>query len=210
MNSNDALIAYTQKDMLKRASEMSKKKAALQGFRETNQQVVKLLATKPQSEWRSWTVAELKLVIAWKQGHSPQEPFKDNFRTLKKPALQRLFLDKYESAPDPIDSVWTEENEEELKRLQSGEIEDISLECGIERGMDRDDDELTVRLKNKAPSRLIKILTCSFRSLVMNKRRALLDELALMVDVDEEESIADVNSGIFDDSSDNDLDNDLF
>ena len=206
MSSNDALMAWATKDMERKAAIMSKRKEALEGFRQTNQKVTELLAKKPLQEWRSWTVAELKLIVAWKQGHSPKEPYNDSFKGMKKPALQQLFEDKYESAPDPIDSVWTDEMEAELNKLKSGEISDVYVDCGILRAMERDEEEITTRLKNKVPSSRMKILTNTFCSLTKRARRELLDELALMADVDDDDSVAEVNSDIFDeDESDNDF-----
>ena len=190
---------------------MTKRKDALVGFQRTTGKVTELLAKKSLENWRTWTVAELKLVVGWKQGHSPKEPYNESYKMLKKPALQQLYQEKYEAAPDPVDSMWTDDMEAELKRLESGEIQDIYIDYGLEQAMERDDEEIATRLGNKAPSRRMKILTTSFHSLAKQKRRDLLNELELLVDVDEEESIGDVDSGVFDDDSaePNDDDGDL-
>ena len=206
MNSTDALISWARKDMLKKATSLGKKKEVLQDFKATTLKVQELLETKPEGEWRTWTVPELKLVIGWKQGHVPKDPFNDAYKNMLKPQLKTLCEGKYQAAPDPIDSMWTEDNEEELAKLLAGEIEDVSVECGLVQALDRDDEEIMIRLKNKASNRKLKILTASFRSLPSRKRREFLDELSLMVDVDGEESIGSVDSDIFNDQNDDSSD----
>ena len=206
MNSNNALIAYAMRDMEAKAAKMVKQKQALAGFGKTMEEVSTLLGKKPLSSWRTWTVTELKLFICWKQGHDPKAPFDDQYKGLKKPQLQALFESKYQSAPDPVDSIWSEEDETKLKKLQNGEVDDFFVECGLQRAMDRDDEEITIRLKVKPASRRTKIIRSIFQLLERTKRQHLLDELALMIDADEDGSSIGVDSGIFADDTDDELD----
>lgn len=210
MNGTDALMAWTQKDMQAEATRMLKTKQSLDGFASTTRKVTELLGLKPETNWKTWTAAELKLVMCWKQGHSPQEPHNGMHKQTRKPGLQKLFEEKYLEAPDPVGSMWTEEMEEKLQRLQSGNIEDVHAECGLRRALDLDDEEITIRIKSKGPRRKAKIITDAFRSLGgRQKRQSVIDELSLLVGLDEEDSIAEADSGIFADSDDENED-DLF
>lgn len=199
MNSTDALLAWARKDIETKATAMAKKKISLQSFRSTTLKVTELLERKPEAEWKSWTAPELKLVLTWKQGHAPQEPHNEHFKNLRKGALQTLFAEKYKEAPDPIHSMWTEEMEEELEALQSGDLGDVSIEPGLVRALDVDDEEIIVRLRHKGPSRRMKIVAAAFRSLTERKRQALMDELTLLLTVGEDDSVAEADSCVFSD-----------
>ena len=204
MNSNDALLAWARKDMSAKATALAKKKDLLQGFRETTLKVASLFENKPEEQWKSWTVPEMKLVIGWKQGHSPKEPCDHVYRNMKKGVLSKLYEESYQHAPVPIHSVWTDENELELAKLKSGDVEDVSTECGFQRSLDLDDEELITRLKVKGARRRMKVIAIAFRSLTRQKRRDLLDEMSLLVDVEDSDSIGEVSSGIFDLEDDSD------
>jgi hypothetical protein len=201
MNSNDALIAWGRKDTAKRVAALLKKKEALCAFQSTVRAVTALFERKPEAKWKLWTIPELKLVIGWKQGLTPKEPYNHPFKTSNKTQLQKLYSEEYCTAPDPVDATWTDEMENELDCLQKGEFEEVTLEEGLQRALDRDDEELLTRLKVKVASRRSNIITQAFCSLPKNKRQSLYNDLAMMVNTDDDElSMAgSLGSQLFDD-----------
>jgi hypothetical protein len=205
LNSTDALVAFTQKMVAKKALALTKKKAGLQNFQETVDEVKSLLDKKLEDCWRDWTVKELKLFICWKQGHTPQDPYKDQYKNLAKRRLQQLYTEKYKDAPNPIDSIWTDEMENEFTKLENREDDELYVDVGIKRAMDRDDEELETRLKTKCPNRRAKLtsITKGFCSLPLQGRQDVFSELMLLVnDVDNEEIMQGAIGDVFDSDGD--------
>ena len=195
MNSNDALIAWARKDMMLRATEMRKEKAIYAHFGTVSRSAVSLLETPKTSlrNWKKWTVSQLRTMITWKQGPTPLSPNDDKLSNLNKGALQMLWEMKYAPLPDPllVDESWTAEKEEELARLEAGRIKDFIVETGLQRAMDRDDEEITIRLKAVSDAdRKTKIIIEGFKSLPKQQRQDVAIQLALLIDDDEEVDVA--------------------
>jgi hypothetical protein len=87
MNSNDALIAWARKSILKKAVAMKKLKDQALNFESNDNKVNAIFARKPQDQWERWTVTELKAVIQWKQGPNPMAPLNHPLSGLRKQAF---------------------------------------------------------------------------------------------------------------------------
>ena len=156
MCSNDALIAWARKDMLAKADRLRKKRSSLAQFEKLTNDVNKLFNNKkkPLAQWQKrWAIQDLKNVITWKQGPYPVQPFNDQLSSLSKGELQQLYQDRYEALPDPLPeaSSWSDLMQRELDRLETGEIEDFETETGLKWAMERDEEEIAMRL-NDLPS----------------------------------------------------------
>ena len=204
MNSNDALIAYARKEMAAAGVKMQKEKDDLREYSVVCQQVEELFLTKPEESWdRRWTNSDLRLVIHWKQGPKPQPPLDHKLSGLLKPSLQALYRDTY-SIVEPNHSVWTVEKQAEMDRLLDGDIEDFYQEVGLQRALERDEEELAIRMRQLSSNRRASLISKAFRSLPMPKRQSVADDLALLIDVEEDESIGEANSDVFDDDCSDD------
>ena len=190
MNSNDeALIAHARKEMTATGVKMQKEKDDLREYSVVCQQVEELFLTKPEESWdRRWTNSDLRLVIHWKQGPKPQPPLDHKLSGLLKPSLQALYRDTY-SIVEPNHSVWTVEKQAEMDRLLDGDIEDFYQEVGLQRALERDEEELAIRMRRLSSNRRASLISKAFHSLPMPKRQSVADDLALLIDVEEDESI---------------------
>ena len=105
------------------------------------------------------------------------QPFNDKLSSLSKGDLQQLYQDRYEALPDPLPeaSSWSDLMQRELDRLETGEIEDFETETGLKWSMERDEEEIAMRL-NALPSmcRKTSIIKGAFQSLTKQARHDLL------------------------------------
>lgn len=101
-------------------------------------------------------------VLAGSKGIHPKR-CNHTHRKLKKGALSKLHEELHQDAPAPIHhSVWKGENEAELAKLKSGDVEDALAQCRFQQSLDLDAEELTTRLKGKGPRRHMKVITVAF------------------------------------------------
>ena len=219
MNSNDALIAWARKDMQSKADVLRKKREVLKQFAELADTVSKLFNNrrKPMTQWhKKWVVQDLKAVILWKQGPYPVAPYDQKLSGLSKGELQKLYEDTYELLQDPMPEAasWTDALQQELDRLESGEIEDFFVETGLQRAMDRDQEEIAMRLISVPSSRRKSaIIKAAFRSLPKQGQQNLAVELYLLIYYDAvDPQLASNGAAIplnethsFDDSSDDEF-----
>ncbi|CAB9500512.1 hypothetical protein SEMRO_85_G045330.1 [Seminavis robusta] len=117
-------------------------------------------------------------MIQWKQGANPTAPYNDKTNQ-NKPILFQLWRDKYEALDAPVD-VWTNEDEEKLERLRSGEIECFSRDVGLQHYMETEDEYLATRLLTIAPDRRQKVVEQVLQSIGQEEADKIIETLESM------------------------------
>ena len=172
MTCDDALLAYSRKNMQGRAKEFEKRKkdneAAIKLFADAS-----LILTKDK-----WTKPDYQVMIKWKQLAAVglgDGDYEDNI-SQNKPQLKKLWEEKYVMLPDPPAPSWTEADEAALEAMEQGEVTDFLVDTGIKQCQDTEDDYLVGRL---------------LRGIGTERRKKVL--AAVFDDIDPEEAIETYN-----------------
>jgi hypothetical protein len=193
MNSADMMLARERKDMLQRAKALEKAKKNLTDYAAVSTEAVEVFK-KP---YKDWLKPDFKIAIKYK--HGPNAPAGEtSITTWGKPKLKELYESKYKGkSREQRWSGWTDKQQDELKRLDRGDIapgQDLVI---YGRALQTQTDYLTARIQ----------------AVSKDSRMKVWKELASTLPPDEKVKIADLMSGrdltaISDSSSEEDLDDD--
>ncbi|CAB9513798.1 unknown protein [Seminavis robusta] len=119
---------------------------------------------------------ELAMLIQWKQGANPAAPNNEKIK-VNKPVLLKLWNEKYSAMQAPDDGDWTEQDEERLDQLRTGDITCFSKDVGLERCMETEDDYLATRLLAIASDRRESILLNVLHKMKTEEAEAIISSL---------------------------------